>query len=499
MSGIRKQTIQSSIIVYFGFLVGAFNTYLCTKNGSFSKEEYGVTRIFIDFAQNFFAFASLGVVPVLYKFYPYYKDNLTDKKNDLLTWVLTVSLVGFALVAIAGIAFEPLVIQKFGERSALFLQFYYLIFPFSFGYLLFAVLESYSWALHASVVTNSLKETVLRIITTGFIALFYFKLISFDKFMYLFSILYLIIALLLIFFLWKTNRLHFTFNISRVTKKFYKKMIGLQFFVFGGVCINAIAITISGLLIASKQGLGDAAVFSLASYAASFIEVPQRSITSISTGVLSRAWKNKDFNTINRVYHRSSINMLLLSVFVFGNVWLNIAQGINVLHIQDAYAAGIDVVFVLGIAKIIDAGTGVNSVIIVTSTLWKFEFYTNIILLAIRIPLAYFFIQKYGIIGPAYAEIISQVVYNFIRYEFLRRKFNMQPFNTETLYAILLGIVAVAGTYFLFHNIDGWIGIIIRAVLFSGVLIGGMFLLKLTPDAIQLVDVAKTRIQDWKK
>ncbi|MBV9961657.1 MAG: lipopolysaccharide biosynthesis protein, partial [Parafilimonas sp.] len=425
MSGIRKQTIQSSIIVYFGFLVGAFNTYLYTKNFSFSKEEYGVTRIFIDFAQNFFAFATLGSLPVLYKFYPYYKDNLPDKKNDLLTWVALTSLLGFIIVAICGVVFEPFVVQKFGEHSQLFLQFYYLVFPFSLGYLLFAVFESYAWALQTAVVSNALKETMLRVITTVFVVLYYFKMISFNQFMYLFSTLYIIIALLLIFYLWKTGRLHFTLTVSRVTKKFYKKMLGLQFFVFGGVCINAVAITISGLLIASKQGLADAAIFSLASYVANFIEIPQRSITSISTGVLSRAWKDKDFTTINRVYHRSSINMLLLSVLVFGNVWLNIAQGINVLHIQSAYAAGIGVVFVLGIAKIIDAGTGVNSVIITTSTLWKFEFWTNVILLGLRIPLAYFLIQKYGIIGPAYAELISQVVYNFIRYEFLRRKFKM--------------------------------------------------------------------------
>ena len=92
-------------------------------------------------------------------------------------------------------------------------------------------------------------------------------------------------------------------------------------------------------------------------------------------------------------------------------------------------------------------------------------------MLALRIPLAYILIQRYGIIGPAYAELISQVVYNFIRYEFLRRKFKMQPFNTETFYTILLGVAAIAATYFLFFSMHGWLGIIIRSALFSGILI----------------------------
>lgn len=499
MAGIRKQTIQSSIIVYFGFFIGIINTYFYTRNGSFTTEQYGVTRIFIDFAQNFYAFASLGTIPVLYKFYPYYKDNLPDRKNDLLTLVLTASLIGFVLVSLSSVVFQPFVVRKFGEHSALFLQFYYWIFPFSLGYLLFAVFESFSWSIQKSVVSNSLKETALRLITSVFIFLFLFKMVNFSQFMHLFSLLYLIIAILLAIYLYNTGHFKFTFSISRVTKKFYKKMLGLQFFVFGGICLNAVAVTISGLLIASKQGLGDAGVFSLASYVASFIEVPQRSIISVSTGALSRAWKDKNFANINRIYHRSSINMLLLSIFIFGNVWLNVAQGINVLHVQNAYLAGLSVVFILGIAKVIDAGTGVNSVIIATSTLWKFEFYTGVVLLTLRIPLAYIFIQKYGIIGPAYAELISQVVYNFIRYEFLRRRFKMQPFNMQTLITVLLGVAALASTYFLFYHLAGWIGIIIRSALFSGILIGGMFLFNLTPDAMQLVDVARNRIQNWKK
>lgn len=499
MSAIRKQSIQSSIIVYFGFLVGAFNVYFYSRNGSFTTDQFGLTRLFIDFAQNIFAFASLGTIPVLYKFFPYYKDNLSDKKNDLLTWVLVASVIGFILVTLTGIVFEPYVVRKFGERSPLFLDFYYLIYPFSLGYLFFAVLEGYSWALQKTVVTNALKETVIRIITTAFILLYYFKLINFTQFMYLFSVLYLIIAGILVIYLWRINKFNITFTVSRVTKRFVKKMIGLQFFVFGGICLNAVAITISGILIASKMGLTATAVYSLAAYVANLIEIPQRSITSISTGVLSRAWKDKNYGHINYIYHRSSINMLLLSLFVFGNVWLNVAHGISILNIQNQYAAGLGVVFVLGIAKIIDAGTGVNSVIIVTSTFWKFEFYSGLILLSLRIPLAYILIQRYGIIGPAYAELISQIVYNFIRFEFLRRRFKMQPFNTETLYTVLLGIAAITASYFLFFSMEGWLGIFLRSILFSGVLISGMFLLKLTPDAMQLVDVARNRIQDWKK
>ena len=79
MGSIRKQTIISSLLVYFGFFIGAINIFFYTKigtqHGAFTAEQFGLTRIFFDYAQNMYAFSSLGVIPIIYKFYPYYKDN----------------------------------------------------------------------------------------------------------------------------------------------------------------------------------------------------------------------------------------------------------------------------------------------------------------------------------------------------------------------------------------------------------------------------------------
>ena len=46
MGNIRKQTIISSVLVYIGFFIGFINNYLYTKTGSFTPEQYGLTRIF---------------------------------------------------------------------------------------------------------------------------------------------------------------------------------------------------------------------------------------------------------------------------------------------------------------------------------------------------------------------------------------------------------------------------------------------------------------------
>lgn len=488
MGSIRHQTIISSLLVYIGFLVGALNTYFYVTNGSFTPEQFGLTRIFFDFGQNMYIFSSLGIIPVIYKFYPYYKDNLPAQKIDIVTWAMGTALAGFFILLIVGFYFQPVIVHAYQQKSPLIVDFYYLMFPFALGMLLFSVLEAYCWAIHQTIIANFLKETVMRMVTTVFILLFYFKIIRFETFIWLFTFLYAFIFVVLVLYLRKIKQLYLPLQMSRVTKKFWEKMMGMQAFIFGGTLISSIAATIDSVFIAHFQDLVSVGIFGLSQYAANLVQVPQRSIQAIATGYLAKAWKDKNFKEINRIYVRSCINLLLLALFIFGNIWLNVAQGMEVLHVQDKYKSGLGVLFILGMARIVDAGTGVNNVVINTSTYWKFDFNSGVILLTLRLPLTWFLIKHYGIIGSAVGELASYTIYNFIRFEFLRRKFNMQPFNSKTILAIVLGFVAFFVSYLLFHPMNGWTGIILRSALFSIIFLVGIFIMNLTPDAMQLYE-----------
>lgn len=493
MGSIRKQTIISSILVYIGFFIGAINMYFYTRNGSFTPEQFALTRIFFDFAQNMYAFGALGIIPVIYKFYPYYKDNLETHKIDLMTWGMMAAFIGFILVIVLGWYFQPVFVHQFSEKSKLIVDYYYWMFPFAMGMLFFSVLEGFSWALQKTIFSNFLKETGLRIITSLFILLYLFKVISFSGFVHLFAFLYLLIFLVLAIYLFRSNQLHFPTIISRVTKKFWKKMLSMQALIYSGTVIASVAATIDSFIIAKFQGLAVVGIFGLAQYSANLIQVPQRSIQAVSAGVLSRAWKDKNITEIKRIYQRSCINLLIMSLFIFGNLWLNVLPGMQVLNIQKDYEAGIAAIFILGMVRIIDAGTGLNGMVINTSTFWRFDFFSGVVLLAFRLPLTYFLIKNYGIIGSAFAELTAYSIYNFIRYEFLRRKFNMQPFTIKTVISILIAILAYAFSYYIFNGMSGWMGIILRSVMFSTIMIISVFSFNLTPDAGQLYNNFKEK------
>jgi hypothetical protein len=63
MTTIRKQSIYSSIFIYIGFAIGAFNVlYLFPKY--FTKEEFGLTRILVDIALILSTLCTAAAVPV---------------------------------------------------------------------------------------------------------------------------------------------------------------------------------------------------------------------------------------------------------------------------------------------------------------------------------------------------------------------------------------------------------------------------------------------------
>ncbi|MEO6547407.1 MAG: polysaccharide biosynthesis C-terminal domain-containing protein [Ferruginibacter sp.] len=498
MSQIRRQSIISSVMVYFGFALGFFNTYLFTREGGFTKEQYGLTGIFIAVANLMFSLANLGMTSYIYKFYPYYKDNLDKRKNDILTWALLVSLAGFCFVVIGGIYFKDLIVYKFGENSPEFVKYYYWIFPFGLGLTLYSILESYAWQLKKSIFTNFLREVQFRAFATLLIIFYLIGFLGkFDLFIKIYSFTYLAIALILLAYLLSRGYIHLTFRVSIVTKKYFKKIISLIKFIYGGTLVYAIASVFDTILLASvsSNGLAAVAVYSLAQNMASLIQAPQRGIISSSLAALSQAWKDKDLNRIGRIYRQSSINQLIFAVGMFSLIWLNFADGIFTFHLQTVYLDARWVFFFIGLMRIIDMGTGVNSQIIATSTLWKFEFFTGIILLLVTLPLNYILTKYYfDVAGPAIANLFTFTLYNGIRFRYLQKKFKLHPFSKETLYTILLGIAAFCCCYFLFDNQHGFIWLVIRSSCFILIYGYGALRWKLSTDILPVWNTLRKKI-----
>lgn len=494
MSQIRKRSLTATSWIYTGFLIGALNMYFLTHKDWFSTDQNGLTRAMLEVGMMIFAFSTLGTSSFLTKFFPFYHDNLKPKENDMLGLALLVGISGFLITCGGLYLMQDVIIRKFSTNSALLVEYFVWIIPIGLFALLFNILEMYAYGFQKGVLTTLLKETMVRLYTLGIILCKVFGLIDFRTFIILFSLQYAVIVIALILLLAREKQLWLSFRPSRVTKKFRKKIIAIMSFTFIVIIVNVTRQSIDGLVLAAKQNLTKVGIFGLAAYMVSVLQAPFRSMVAVTLPMLSRAWKDKNFPEIERIYQRSSINLLLFALFVFFLIWLNYTNAIEYLNINPVYMEGRWVFFILGIVTIIEMGTGVNGQIIGTSTFWRFELWTSLLLTALIIPLSYTLTVRYGIFGPAFANLISFSVYNTIRYFFLLRKFNMQPFTIKTLEAIAIALIAYSLTYLLFRGSSG-LWTIIGASLIYITLFGSLVLWrKISPDINPIITALAGRL-----
>ena len=492
MGIIQKQGVKSSFFIMMGFLIGAVNLLVLFPM-FFSKNDQGLVRAMLDIGATLSVFCTLGTLPVIYKFYPFYNHYLGPKKNELPFITLIINLIGFSLLLIIGWQQKDFIIRKLGKSPSLGQYFNY-VYPYTFFLLIFYWLEAFAWGLRKGVYSNFLRETLIRILTTLLIIAFGLKYIDLVGFLTLFSLLYVIPSLLLLINLIQSKQFSFkSLQISSVTRRLKGKMFSFALFVFAGQFFNLLARTNDTFMIVGLRGLSDAGIFAIATYVSAILEIPQRSLNSISIPVLASSWKNKDFANIKHVYHKSVSNLLAIGLLLFGLIWLNTDNLIAFLNwVSHKEAGGYDaigkLIFILGLAKLIDLATGVNSQIIGTSNFWKFDFYTNLFYILLSLPLNYYLIKNYNLEGLAYSNLIALTLYNSIRFLFLYKKFKLQPYTYKHGLFLLLSI----GLILLVHQIPTANNILANILLQSTVFVLSFYLLvswiNPAPEALEIVN-----------
>ena len=491
MGIIQKQSVRSSLFILLGFIIGALNILILFPR-FFTQAEIGLTRAMIDISLTLSVLCTLGSLPVIYKFFPFYNDYTGTEKNDLPMITAIACAIGFTTTCIVGYFAKDFIIRKLG-KSPEFASFFYTVYPYTFFLLLFMWLEAFGWCLKKTALTNFLRETAIRLLTTLLIILFAFKVIDLKLFIHLFCLLYLLPAVVLLITLirsgkWKLNIIPF----SSVTKRLKKRMITFSMFLFGVQFLNVLARTNDTFLVIGLRGLAETGIFSIALYVSAAMEIPQRSLTSISIPILAESWKNKDMQRISSIYAKSISNLLVIALGMFGLIWLNIHNLVSFLNHLASKAGGnyeviSSLVFVMGLSKVLDLSTGVNGQIIGTSNYWRFDFYTNVFYTVLSIPMNFVLIKYFGLMGLAYSNLIALSLYNSSRYIFLYKKFGMQPYQLKHLGLLLICFCIYGGIHYLPQASNLYVDIFYRSSLFILLFAPIVYFSKVAPDLMKIV------------
>lgn len=495
MGVILRQSFKATIVSYIGAAIGAFLViYLYPK--CLTPSQIGLTKVLVEAGLFFSVFAQLGMVAAANKFFPFFR-NPENNHNGFSFLLLVIPFIGFLIFLFAFVFFKNDITSLFQDKSEELNDFLVYIVPFTFFMLYIALFETYA-ALHQRIVMPRLiKEILVRILTILIILLYFKKIINWPEFIFSFTSIYGIAALLNIIYFRKIYKINFKPNFKFLKNPLRKEMLlFIGFIIFIGIG-STISSKIDIFMVSQKVNLTGAGIFTIAFFIASFIEMPSKAMFQITTPIISESLKNNDWAKISDLYKRVSINQLIISSMIFLIIWINTDNIFSIMPNGHIYKEGKYVILFIGLAKIIDAVTGLNGIILGNSKYYFNFIYFIFFITIITVISNLILIPLFGIVGSAMATAISISLYNIIMVIFVKLIMKVQPFSWKTIIAII-----VIGIFFFIHDFipqiyNAYIDAVIRTLLFLFLFIVVIYQLKLSLDINTFLKrILKTKIKD---
>ncbi|MBF45879.1 MAG: hypothetical protein CMD38_06375 [Flavobacteriales bacterium] len=455
MGIIRKQSIHNSINLYVGIFIGAVNTILIYPFVFESNPEYwGLLQILVSYSVIFSSFSHLGAPSIFLRFFP-----KAQVKSELLSFTLSLCIIGFLLFALLFLFFKNSLLSFIDSSPLLQDHFYWvgvLVFALSFFDLFSSVSRSYL----DSSTPVFLNEVFVRICVLVLLVLYHYDWIIFNQFLLSFISIYLIKLVILLFFQFKNRRLSFNMQFSMSN---FKEHLKYGFYVITGGGAAILVSRFDMLMIEHYLDLKQVAYYGLAFFIGSVIIVPSRSVSSISSPLIAKSFEEKNFNNIQSIYSKSSINLLITGAVLFLCVLLNIDDILSML--PEKFSHGKIVVFFIGVSQLVNLVAGLHGLILIHSSYYKSIIYFNLFLLFITFITNFIFIPLYGINGAALATFISLLLFNAVRMIYVYKKMNFQPFSSKTAITFLMMLAIYFGLNYIPFTSMALLNIIIRSLI----------------------------------
>ena len=478
MGVIIKQSAYASIINYIGVAVGAINTIFLFPE-FFTQAEYGLFQAMVSMAIILSPFAQVGLPRSIVRYFPRFNKGLRSS-GRFFTFVLIVAFFTIALFIGLFQLMDQWVFGFFEKNAPELFHQYWLIIILASVLVYISIFESFYKAQLNVVIPTFLREFFLKM-SSGLLALMFFlDYISFEWFLRLCVASYAFSLLLLIIILLVKGQLRFNFSIFQLENSFIKEMSKYMLFIMAGAVGSIIVLRIDQLMVTGFLGTAETAIYTIAFFMGTVIEIPRRSISQMSDAIIANAFENERIDEVKKIYKQSSINQLILGSFVFILVVINLDNIYAIMPKGDEYSSGKWVVIIIGLSKLVNMGFGVNSEIIISSKHYKSNIYFVLILAALTIGLNVLLIPEFGLIGAALATFASIFLFNLIKMIYIYYRLQFQPFSIHTISALLLSGLC----YFLLSIVPQFSNPIINGayLTFLGFLIFGLLMLFFKPS-----------------
>ncbi len=465
MDKILKQSFWSTLVIYFGVLLGFINSIILFPK-FLSTEQIGLFRQIISASTILIPLTTFGVSSSYVKFYPLFKKDF-NQKNQFFSLNLILIFGAYLLVGSLLYIFFEEIESIFSQKSELFIEYFYVVYYILFLMSLSALFESYLRARYNTILSNVLNGVSNRILTSLSIILLAYSFIDFKEVIHLQILIYSLGLLIILIYSNSIDKLYFTIKIDKI-KTSLSRILNYNSYSFLGSFSNIIVLNVDILMVTTLLGLSQTGIYTTAFYIGMIIEIPRRAISQISLPVISDNIKDDDFTKIEDNYKEVSLHQTLIGVLFYLIIIINIENIYSLIPNSSSFIEGKNVVYIVGLTKLLIMMFGYSSELISISKFYRFTVTTIIILAVLVIALNLLLIPKFGMMGAALASLISILIYNIIKYLFIKIKMGITPFSVSTLKIILIGIVL----YIIFYLIPGIKNNILDIILKTSVISG---------------------------
>ena len=481
MGIIKKDALKITIISYLGLIIGYVN-----KGVLFliflTTEQIGLLSLIVAVGLLLAQFSNLGISYTVWRFFPFFRNK--EKRNfGFFQFSLLVTLIGVLIFTFLAILLKEPITSFYVEKAKEFEQYYYWIIPIGASFAFFLTFDVFLRGLNKNVISVVATELVLRLFVTLSIVVFALGWINFYHLLILHSASYLIPTLILGLQLFKNKELHWRLSDIAIPQRFKRIMLSYSIYTYINFIGAIMVVSLDTIMVASMIGLDATGVYSTTIFIVSGLLIPYKTLIRISSPLVAKYWKERDFTRMNELYTRISSVNLVIALITFLVFWINRVELFHFL--PPAFADGIYIFLILMVGKIVDMYCGLNGVIFITSKKYKYDLMFTAILLVGVYFLNLILIPEYGIFGAATSTSIIYVVYNLGRLLFVYFAYKMHPFKLSQL--AILGLFLALILLFEFVPIEfknELVSIGVKVVLASCLFILPIHWFKLDEDVV---------------
>ena len=489
MGIIQRQSIKHTLVNYVGVAIGLLSTIFIYPRAT---ELYGLYQLVFGSSVIVMSIFLLGFNVLAIKFFPRFK-NEQNGHNGFLRLLLQGGLMGFILFLL----FFPLVryilldlLFSNNENKGLFVDHFYYIIPIVFFFIFNNLFLKYISNFQRIVIPTILDQLLIKLVLPSIVVLYLLKLIDLRLFFICIVVNYFLVFLGLIIYTNHLNQLHLKKQSGFIDKHLVKEMKSYASFGMLNALGNQLAFRIDMLMVAGLVSISSGGIYAIVNILIDVITKPAKAITAIANPIISDSWEKNDTKEIEKIYKKSSIVLLISGLYIFLGIWLSVDDLFAIMPNSEAMRQGKYVILFLGLAKLFDLATSVNTQIIANSSKFKFNFYALLLLAVLNIVFNLVFILVYDMqmVGAALATLCSLGLFNTMKLIYIKSQFDMQPFSAKTIVLFAIAGVSFAICYLLPLDFHPIMNILLRSIMLSLIFIAAVLKFKISDDFNQTIN-----------